>query len=117
MRRGEIWTANLNPARGREIGKIRPVLIIQADELIEAGVPMVVVLPLTTQVYPEFKLWRISVPARDRLRDDCQVVVDQPRALDRARVGDGPLTILTPSELAAVERGLRVVLGMYSSTA
>ena len=35
MRRGEVWTANLNPSRGREIGKIRPVLIIQANELID----------------------------------------------------------------------------------
>jgi mRNA interferase MazF len=113
MRRGEVWTANLNPTRGREIGKVRPVVVIQADELIDAGTPMVVVLPLTTQVYPEFKLWRISVPARDRLKEPCQVVVDQPRALDRSRLGDGPLTILTRTELAAVERSLRVVLGMY----
>jgi len=112
MKRGEIWTANLNPARGREIGKIRPVLVIQADELIEANTPMVVVLPLTTNVYPAFRLWRITVPARDRLRDDCQVVVDQPRALDRARIGDGPLTALTAAEFAAVERSLRVVLGL-----
>ena len=113
MRRGEVWTANLNPSRGAEIGKIRPVLIIQADELIEAVTPMVVVLPLTTHVYPEFRLWRITVPARDRLRDACQIVVDQPRALDRTRLGEGPLTVLTPAELAAVERSLRVVLGMY----
>jgi mRNA interferase MazF len=113
MKRGEIWTANLNPTRGREIGKIRPVLIVQADELIDADTPMVVVLPLTTHVYPEFRLWRITVPARDRLRDDCQVVVDQPRALDRTRIGDGPLTILTPAELGAVVQSLRVVLGMY----
>ena len=113
MRRGEIWTANLSPSRGQEIGKIRPVLIIQADELIDAGTPMVVVLPLTTQVYPDFKLWRIGISARDRLREPCQVVVDQPRALDRARLGDGPLTMLTRPELEAVERSLRVVLGMY----
>ena len=113
MKRGEIWTANLNPSQGKEIGKARPVLIVQADELIDAGTPMVVVLPLTTQVYPEFKLWRIGIPARDRLREHCQVVVDQPRALDRARLGDGPLTTLTRLELAAVERSLRVVLGMY----
>ncbi len=113
MKRGEIWTANLNPARGREIGKIRPVLVVHADELIEAETPMVVVLPLTTRVYPEFKLWRLMVPARDHLRDDCQVVIDQPRSLDRTRIGEGPLTVLTPAELAAVERGLRVVLGMH----
>jgi mRNA interferase MazF len=116
MKRGEIWTANLNPTRGREIGKVRPVLIMQANELIDAGVPMIVVLPLTTQIYREFKLWRISVPARDRLREPCQIVVDQPRALDRARIGDGPLTVLTGAELSAVERGLRVVLGMYSAS-
>ena len=113
MRRGEIWTANLNPSRGAEIGKIRPVLIIQADELIEAVTPMVVVLPLTTHVYPEFRLWRVTVPARDRLREACQIVVDQPRALDRTRLREGPLTVLTPAEFAAVERSLRVVLGMY----
>jgi mRNA interferase MazF len=113
VKRGEVWTANLNPTRGREIGKIRPVLILQADALIDAGVPMIVVLPLTTQVYPDFKLWRIDVAARDRLKEPCQVVVDQPRAIDRTRVGDGPLTTLTRSELAAVERSLRVVLGMY----
>jgi len=112
IRRGEIWTANLNPARGREIGKIRPVLVMQANELIDADVPMVVVLPLTTNVYPEFRLWRVTVPARDRLKDACQVVVDQPRLLDRTRLGDGPLTALTAAELAAVERSLRVVFGM-----
>jgi mRNA interferase MazF len=116
MKRGEVWTADLNPSRGREIGKVRPVLIMQANELIDAGVPMVVVLPLTTQIYREFKLWRISVPARDRLREPCQVVVDQPRALDRARIGDGPLTVLTRAELAAVERALQVVFGMLSAS-
>ena len=50
MRRGEIWLGNLNPNRGAEVGKIRPVLIMQADFLIAQGEPTVVVLPLTTQV-------------------------------------------------------------------
>jgi mRNA interferase MazF len=40
-------------------------------------------------------------------------MLDQPRALDRARLGDGPLTSLTASEMVSVERGLRLVLGMY----
>ena len=113
MKRGEVWVANLNPPRGREVGKIRPVLLIQADELTQAGTPMVVVLPLTTQVYPEFKLWRITIAARDRLEKPCQVIVHQPRAIDRARIGDGPLAVLTPEEMAEVERSLRVVLGMH----
>lgn len=112
MRRGEVWVANLNPPRGREIGKIRPVLIIQADELTESGTPMVVVLPLSTRVYPGFKRWRIGLPARDRLLKPCQVITDQPRAIDRDRIGEGPLTSLTAEEMAAVEKSLRAVMGM-----
>lgn len=112
VRRGEVWVANLNPNRGHEIGKVRPVLVVQADELTAAGTPMVIVLPLTTQVHPSFRLWRITVTARGRLLKDCQVVVDQPRALDRDRFGDGPLTALTAEEMGAVERSLRAVMGM-----
>lgn len=113
MRRGEVWVANLNPTRGREIGKIRPVLVVQGDELLEAGSPTVVVLPLTTRVQPQLRLMRVALQARERLKQDCQVLVDQPRTIDRRRLGDGPLTRLTPFELASVERGMRVALGLF----
>lgn len=112
MKRGEVWVGNLNPSRGREIGKVRPVLVIQADELTETNTPMVVVLPLSTKVYPGFKRWRIALPARDRLLKPCQVITDQPRALDRDRIGAGPLTTLSAEEMAAVEKSLRAVMGM-----
>ena len=110
--RGEVWVANLNPGRGREVAKVRPVLIIQDDALTASGSPMVVVLPLTTQVYPTYKHWRVTIPPRDRLLKPCQVIVDQPRALDIERLGDGPLTSLTSEEMAAVERSLKGVLGL-----
>lgn len=112
MKRGEIWVGNLNPSRGREIGKVRPVLVIQADELTQTGTPMIVVLPLTTQIYPGFKRWRISLQARERLLKPCQVITDQPRALDRDRFGEGPLATLTAEEMAAVEKSVRAVMGM-----
>lgn len=115
IRRGEVWIANLNPPRGEEIAKIRPVLVIQADELTAMGTPLVVILPLTTQVRASFQKWRITLPARDRLLKDCQVVVDQPRALDRERLGDGPLAVLTAEEMAAVEKSLTAVLGLMSA--
>ena len=49
---------------------------------------------------------------RDRLLKTCQVVVDQPRALDLGRFGDGPLTTLTAGEMAEVETSLKGVLGL-----
>lgn len=112
MKRGEIWIGNLNPNRGAEIGKVRPVLIIQEDHLTNAGLPTLVVLPLTTQVRPGLRHLRVLVPARDRLQQDCQVMIDQPRTLDRNRFGEGPLTRLTAPELEQVAQGLQVLLGL-----
>ncbi|HYU35609.1 MAG TPA: type II toxin-antitoxin system PemK/MazF family toxin [Thermoanaerobaculia bacterium] len=112
MRRGEIWVANLNPNRGQEVGKIRPVVVIQDDRLLATALPTVLVLPLTTQVNPEFEPLRITVRAREKLHQNCQIMVEQVRTLDRTRVGEGPLTQLTELEMAAVERALAGVLGL-----
>ena len=113
IRRGEIWTANLNPPRGQEIGKIRPVLVFQDNALTAIGTPMVIILPLTTQIYPAFKQWRITVTARHRLLKDCQIVVDQPRTLDRSRFGEGPLATLSEEEMISIERAFLGVCGMF----
>lgn len=113
IHRGEIWTANLNPPRGQEVGKIRPVLVFQDDALTAIGTPMIIILPLTTQVYPAFKQWRVTVIARHRLIKDCQVIVDQPRTLDRSRLGEGPLATLSEEEMISVERAFLGVCGMF----
>ncbi|MYE83450.1 MAG: type II toxin-antitoxin system PemK/MazF family toxin [Gammaproteobacteria bacterium] len=117
MRRGEIWVANLNPNRGQEIGKIRPVLrpvlIVQGDWLTDAQSRTVVVLPMTRDVRPEVHPLRVTVVARGRLRADSQVVVEQPRTVDRDRIGDGPLTELTVAEMSQVEESLLAVLGVF----
>jgi len=112
MRRGEIWIGNLNPNRSGEIGKVRPVLILQADFLIEQGEPTIIVLPLTTQVRKSKEPLHVTIHARDRLRHTCQVMPEQPRTLDRTRLADGPLTKLTPQEMRAIEASFKAVTGL-----
>ena len=112
VRRGQIWTANLNPNRGRELGKIRPVLIVQGDWLSAAQSRTVVVLPLTSDVRRDTEPLRVTVGARGGLRKASQIVVDQPRTLDRRRLGEGPLTELSNDEMARVEESLLAVLGV-----
>ncbi|MDA1107469.1 MAG: type II toxin-antitoxin system PemK/MazF family toxin [Proteobacteria bacterium] len=38
-KRGSVWLAHLNPGRGTEPDKIRPVLIVQSQALLEADHP------------------------------------------------------------------------------
>ncbi len=111
LHRGEVWVARLNPNQGGEFGKTRPVVILQADALTQAGLPTILVAPLSTQVRRETAPLRVLLPARDRLLRDSVVCVEQVRALDRNRLGEGPLTVLHEEEMAATERALRGVLG------
>ena len=112
IRRGQVWTGNLNPRRGQEVGKVRPVLVIQGDWLSAAQRRTVVVLPLTSNVSRSREPVRVTLRARDSLSVDSQVMVDQPRTLDRGRLGPEPLTELTDGEMAQVEESLLAVMGM-----
>jgi mRNA interferase MazF len=112
MQRGEVWVANLNPNKSGEIGKIRPVVIFQENRLIAAALPTVIVVPLTSQLRKGLEPLRVAVRARDRLVQDCHVMVEQIRAIDRTRIGDGPLTKLSAEEMTELEQSARGVLGM-----
>lgn len=111
--RGQVWVANLNPDRGSEVGKIRPVLIMQGHWLSKAQSRTVVVLPSTSDVRRETEPLRVTIAARDGLCTDSQIIVEQPRTLDRRRLGTGPLTEFSPEEMARVERSLLAVLGIF----
>lgn len=109
--RGEIC-ARLNPNQGSEIGKTPPILVLQATELTRAGLPTVVVAPLSTQLRTDTEPLRVRIAARERLLKPSYVCVEQVRAIDRNRFGDGPLATVTEAEMEAVERALRGVLGL-----
>ena len=113
MRRGEVWLGNLNPRRGAEVGKVRPVLIMQADFLIAQGEPTIVVLPLTTQVRASKEPLHVTIPKRDDLLQTCQVIPEQPRTVERKRLIEGPLTRLTADEMLRVEQSFKAVTGLY----
>jgi mRNA interferase MazF len=110
--RGEVWLADLNPRRGTEPGKTRPVLIIQAQALLDAGHPSTLVIPLTTNLVEDGEPLRIRVPASGRLRHASDLLVDQLRAIDNRRLIQGPLTRLSPALLRKVAEAIRDILDL-----
>jgi mRNA interferase MazF len=112
VRRGEIWLARLNPNTGAEIGKVRPVLILLAQRYLDAGSPVVMAAPLTTQYWPGMAALRIRIAARGRLLKDSFVVLEKMRALDRGRFGDARLAELSTDEMQAVDRQVMTMFGV-----
>jgi mRNA interferase MazF len=102
MKKGEIWIASLEPKKGSEVGKQRPVVIVQTDLLNDAGHPTVIVLPISSQLQEENVL-------RFRIKNSCfergygYALVDQIRAIDvntrlKKRIGslaEMDITVLT----------------------
>jgi mRNA interferase MazF len=110
--RGEIWLANLNPGRGTEPGKTRPVLVVQSQPLLEAEHPSTLIVPLTTNVVQDAEPLRIRVPASGRLRRESDLLIDQLRAIDNRRLLKGPLTRLPQTLMAQVGDAIREVLDL-----
>jgi mRNA interferase MazF len=105
-RRGILYLADLKPRIGTEPGKVRPVLVIQTDLLNDAGHPSTWVLPCTTRLTGE-NLLRVALPRGIAgNREECEVMVDQSRAIDNRRLVRA-LKPLPRSILAEVVEKLR----------
>lgn len=110
--RGEIWLANLNPGKGTEPGKIRPVLIIQCQDLLDVCHPSTLIIPLTTNLIVMAEPLRVRIPAQARLVKDSDILVDQLRAIDNKRLVDGPLMLCPPPLMTKINQCLMEVLGI-----
>jgi len=110
--RGQVWVADLNPRRGTEPGKTRPVLVVQAQALLDAGHPSTLVAPLTTRLLNEAEPLRIRIAAAGHLQRDSDVLIDQLRAIDNRRLVRGPLMQVEPRLMARVGLALLEVLDL-----
>lgn len=103
----DIWLADLNPSRGTEPGKTRPVVIVQTDLLNETHLSTLV-CPITTNVKKEIELLRVHLRKGqlDKLSD---ILVDQVRAIDNKRLLK-KLGQLTKEQKVNLKANLRIVL-------
>lgn len=87
IKQWEIWIADLNPRIGTESGKTRPVLIIQTDLLNKVPHSSTIVCPITTKVEKDSDILRVHLKkGMASLNEDCDIMVDQIRAIDNKRL-------------------------------
>lgn len=77
-----IYLADLDPVRGREISKTRPVVVVSQDEM-NRHLDTVVVCPLTTKLHSRW---------RSRIQTFCagrkaEIALDQIRTISKQRLG------------------------------
>ncbi len=104
IKRYEIRWADLEPARGAEMAKRRPVIIVSLDAL-KQQLQTVTVCSLTTSIHPA---WRSRLQVRIGRRN-AEIAVDQIRRISKYRLGSR-LGVLSTDEATLLRR---IITEMY----
>ena len=110
FKKGEIYLARLNPRKGNEVGKIRPVLIYQTNMLNDIEHPTTIVIPLSTYLIEGAYPLRYRVLKREALEEESDLLCDQLRAIDNQRIISEKLASLTFKEMLEVDEQVKIVL-------
>ncbi len=111
MRRGDIYFAALDPTRGAEVQKTRPVIIVSNDVANRAS-SLVTIVPMTsntTRVFP----FEVALNANETsLRKDGKAMAQQVRTIDKARLGSLRQGMVSVEKMIALDAALRLHLAL-----
>ncbi len=105
MNRYDILWAELDPVRGSEIAKTRPVVVVSLDVL-NAVLATVTVCPLTSRLHPEWRS-RIQVSCAGK---PAEIAVDQIRTISKERIGS-KIDALPANDALALRRLITEMYG------
>lgn len=112
LSRAGIYLARLDPVKGAEVGKLRPVMMLCAEEILAVDPPLLFVCPLSSQSSPQFESLHVPLLPRDGLRVPSFALVEHCRAISRRRVLGNRIARATDEELAMVLHRLQRLVGL-----
>ena len=109
LTKGDICLVNFDPSKGREIGKLRPAIVMSSKEE-NNMLSTIIVIPLSTVIEENALPYRYAINKRDKLRKKSDACIYEIRALSKVRVKE-KLGQLTESELKSIQKALCEILG------
>lgn len=108
MTQGEIWYADLTPAKGSEQSGFRPLVIISGN-LLNEHLNIVITCPLTTKV-KNYKGNVVLQPNKtNKLGNQSEILVFHIRSVSKERLVR-KIGNITKAELDSIKRGLDDIL-------
>jgi mRNA interferase MazF len=112
LTQGGVYLARLDPAKHVEIGKIRPVIILTGQFILNIQQLSVLICPLSSRSYEGCSHLHVHLPPRDRLQKESFALVEHCRSVSIKRLSEPRLTQLTSDELALIFTRLRYMCDM-----
>ena len=108
---GGIYLVRFDPAKGAEVGKQRPAIVLQSSSMLKAGVPTVLVCPLTSQMRPELEIIRVEIPSRDSLAQCSYAMVEHIRSISVRRITHRKLAQISQTEHSQLRDKVLIIMG------
>jgi mRNA interferase MazF len=102
-----IYSANLNPNKHQEIGKIRPVIVLTSQEFI-CLYPLVFVCPLSSKSFGV--KFHVKISKRQGLNNDSYALIEHMRAISINRLSEELIAKITFEEKASIIENLNAML-------
>jgi len=119
LRRGDLYLADLDPSRGSEARKTRPVILVSNDAANRAAqrgaAGVVTVVPITSSTDRVFP-FHVLLPGGTGtgLRVESKAQAEQVRAISVSRLMKGALGRVPDTQMAALDAALRLHLALQS---
>ena len=112
LTRGGVYLARLDPAKGAEVGKLRPVVVLSAKEILEVASPLLFICPLSSRSDAAYESLHVAIAPRDGLKVQSYALVEHCRAISRSRLVGSRIAQLKPSELGSILHRLNRLVGL-----
>ena len=109
--RAEVWLADLDPVRGHEQGRRRPVLVVSNDTFNQGPATLLIIVPLTRtdRGIPT----HIPVdPPEGGVRERSFIMCEAIRSISKDRLTGSAWGIVRPHTMALVEDRLGILLDL-----
>lgn len=109
LNKGDICIVDFNPAKGGEIGELRPAIILSQNEDNKI-LDTTIVIPLSTVIEPDAKPYRVLIKKREKLQKDSDACIYEIRALSKARIKE-KIARLSKDEIKVIKECLCDIIG------
>ena len=112
LTRGGVYLGKLNPVKHDEIGKVRPVIILNSQLILDSMPPIIFICPLSSQSQKEFRNLHYELNPRDNLRAKSYALIEHCRAISLNRIVYPRIGQLSKSELDNILNRLQRLVGL-----
>lgn len=109
LNKNDICLVDFNPAKGGEIGKLRPAIIMSQNDDNQM-LSTVIVIPLSTHIEADALPYRLTLPKREKLDKVSDACIYEIRALSKTRIKN-KIGSISEAEAQIIQKSLCELIG------